>query len=262
MTSNESKHAQGFIGKKVRDLRKARGLSQGHLGNILGISQSSLSEIELGKGSFTAEQFIHILKFFNVGVSQFDRSPGDPGGAIPKALAAYGATHLAEDPNLLPSEQLARVDDVIRETLVEGENARALTALAPVFIRHIGQLNLHKLFVQFKDLHLENRYGWLIDNILEAILVSTQDAPTRSQLLALRRAENVLRTHRERVDLKGVPPNLIHEDWLGFPVASGKTKNEILKNLSDISRRWNILTTLKPEDFAKAIRENYAPDTH
>lgn len=262
MPSNGSKHAQGFIGKKVRGLRKARGLSQGELGNILGISQSSMSEIELGKGTFTAEQFIQILKFFNVGVGQFDPSPGDPGGAIPKALAAYGATHLAEDPNLLPSEHLARVDDVIRETLVEGENARAVTALAPVFLRHIGQLNLHKLFVQFKDLHLENRYGWLIDNILEAILISLQDAPHRGQLLALRRAENVLQAHRERIDLNGASTNQIHEDWLGFPVASSKTKNEILKNLSGVSKRWNIVTTLKPEDFAKAIRESYVPDTH
>jgi transcriptional regulator with XRE-family HTH domain len=251
-----------FIGKKVHDLRKARSLSQGELGQVLGISQSGLSEIELGRASFTAEQFIRVLKFFNVGIGHFDFSPGDPGGVIPKALAAHGATHLVEDPNLLPSENLARVDATIRETLVEAENARALAALAPVIIHHVGQLNLHKLYVQFKEFNLENRYGWLIDNVLEAIQVALKEAPPRRQRLALSKAANVLQAHRERINPNDGPPNLLHEDWLGLPAASTKTKNEIQKNRSDLSRRWNILTALQVEDFARAIRESYVPDSH
>ena len=254
--------ARSFIGKKVRDLRKGRGLSQGDLGKVLGLSQSSLSEIELGQSSLSAEQFIQILKFFNVPASQFDPAPGDSGGALQKALAAHGATHLVEDPNLLPSEHLARVDVIVRETLVAGENPRALTALAPVIIGNIGRLNLPQLFVRFKEFNLENRYGWLIDNVLAAIALTLKDPQPRKQALALSKAGNVLQHHRDHFRPRDTTRDLHDEDYLGVPIASPKTKNEILRNRSEISKDWNILTTIQVEDFAKAIKESHVPDTH
>jgi len=261
-TNNKETPTRGFIGKKVRDLRKGRGLSQGDLGKILGASQSSLSEIELGHSSLSAEQFIQILKFFNVPASHFDPAPGDSGGAIQKALAAHGANHLFEDPNLLPSENLARVDSIIRETLVSGENPRALTALAPVIIRNIGQINLAKLFVQFKDYNLENRFGWLIDNILSAIALTLKDAPPRKEALALLKAANVLQGHRDRIYARDTAHDIPYEDYLGLPIASAKSKNEVLRNRSEISEAWNILSTIRVEDFVKAIQESHAPHPH
>jgi transcriptional regulator with XRE-family HTH domain len=254
--------ARRFIGKRLRDLRKARGLSQGDLGRILGLSQSSLSEIELGQTSLSAEQFIQVLKFFNVPASHFDHAPGDSAGAIQKALAAQGATHLVEDPALLPSEHLAQVDAVVRETLVAGENPRALAALAPVIIRHIGQINLPQLFVRFRDYHLENRYGWLIDNVLGAITLTREGELSRKQALALAKAATVLQNHRERIQPRESGQALLGEDYLGVPIATARTKNEVLRNRSEISRAWNILTTIQVEDFAKAIKESYVPDTH
>jgi transcriptional regulator with XRE-family HTH domain len=253
---------RGFIGNKVRDLRKGRGLSQGEFGKILGLSQSTLSEVELGQTSLSAEQFIQILKFFNVPASHFDPAPGDSGGAIQKALAAHGANHLVEDPNLLPSENLTRVDSIVRETLVSGENPRALTALAPVIISNIGQINLPKLFVQFKEFSLENRYGWLIDNILGAIALTLKDAPPRKQALALAKAANVLQNHRDHIYARDNAHDILYEDYLGLPIASPKTKNEVLRSRSEISTDWNILTTIRVEDFAKAIQESHVPDTH
>ena len=246
----------------MRDLRKGRGLSQGALGKILGLSQSSLSEIELGQGSLSAEQFIQLLKVFNVPASHFDPAPGDPGGAIQKALAAHGANHLVEDPDLLPSENLARVDSIIRETLVSGENPRALTALAPVIIGNIGQINLPKLFAQFKDYNLENRYRWLIDNLLGAIAITLKDVLPRKRTLALSKAANLLQNHRDRIHARGTTQDTLYEDYLGLPIASPKTKNEVLRDRSEISTAWNILTTIQVEDFANAIKESYAPDTY
>jgi transcriptional regulator with XRE-family HTH domain len=254
--------ARGFIGRKVRDLRKGRGLSQGDLAQILDLSQSSLSEVELGQSSLSAEQFLQVLKFFNVPASHFDAAPGASGGALQKALAAHGATHLVEDPDLLPSEQLARVDEVIRETLIAGENPRAVTALAPVIIRNIGQINLAKLFVRFKEFHLEGRYGWLIDNILGAIALTLKDVSPGKQALALAKAASVLREHRDRFCATPAAGEGPGEDYLGVPIASAKTKNEVLRNRSELSKTWNILTTLQVEDFAKAIRESHAPVTH
>jgi transcriptional regulator with XRE-family HTH domain len=251
-----------FIGTKLRDLRKGRGLSQGELGKILGLSQSTLSEVELGQTSLSAEQFIQILKFFNVPASHFDPAPGDSGGAIQKALAAHGAHHLVEDPDLLPSENLTRVDAIVREALVSGENPRALTALAPVIISNIGQINLPKLFVQFKEFGLENRYGWLIDNILGAIALTLKEAPPRKQALALSKAANVLQNHRDHVCARETAHDILYEDYLGLPIASPKTKNEVLRDRSEVSADWNILTTIQVQDFAKAIQESHVPDAH
>jgi transcriptional regulator with XRE-family HTH domain len=254
------KSARGYIGIKLRALRKERGLSQGGLASILGTSQSSLSEVELGNGSLSAEQLIEVLKFFNVPVSHFDPAPGDRGGALQKALAAHGAAHLAEDPSLLPSEGLLQVDAVIREALVSGENPRTLTALAPVIIHNVGRINLPKLFVQFKEFGLEGRYGWLVDNILAAIAMVLEQAPPRRQGLALTKAANLLQGHRDWI-LAKIDRNDF-EDYLGLPIASSRTKNDVLRNRSEISSTWNILTTIQVEDFAKAIQEGYVPDPH
>jgi hypothetical protein len=169
---------------------------------------------------------------------------------------------LVEDPDLLPSENLARVDSIVRETLVSGENPRALTALAPVIISNIGQINLPKLFAQFKDYNLETRYGWLIDNVLGAIALILKDAPPRKQALALTKAANLLQNHRDWAYASDTAHDILHEDYLGLPIASAKTKNEVLRNRSEISETWNILTTIQVEDFAKAIQESHVPDTH
>jgi transcriptional regulator with XRE-family HTH domain len=258
LDKKSARSTRGFIGHQLRDLRKGRGLSQGQFGAILGISQSSLSEVELGNTSLSAEEFIQVLKFFNVPASHFDPAPGDASGAVQKALAAHGAAYLVEDPDLLPSENLAQVDAVIRETLVSGENPRALTALAPVIIHNIGRLNLAKLYVQFKEFSLEDRYGWLIDNILAAIALVLKEAPPRKQALALAKATNLLQGHRDRVFTRVGPHDF--EDYLGLPIASPKTKNEVLRNRSEISKAWNILTTIQVEDFAKAIKGCHGHD--
>ena len=112
------------IAQKVRSLRKKRGVSQGELARLLQFSPSRLCEIEKGKGSFSAEQLIFLLKFFNVPLSHFETSPADPGDAIQKALAHYGAEHLVENRDLLPSERLEQLDTVIRETLLDAGSAR------------------------------------------------------------------------------------------------------------------------------------------
>jgi DNA-binding XRE family transcriptional regulator len=62
---------RAHISRVVRDLRKERGWTQAELAGKLGLSQSRLSEVERGDGSFTAEQFLQILRLFNVAVDRF-----------------------------------------------------------------------------------------------------------------------------------------------------------------------------------------------
>ena len=56
---------------KVRELRTERRWTQAVLAEKLGLSPARLSEIERGGGSFTAEQFLEVLRLFNVNVDAF-----------------------------------------------------------------------------------------------------------------------------------------------------------------------------------------------
>jgi transcriptional regulator with XRE-family HTH domain len=254
--SGESE-TRAYIGAQVRALREARELSQEQLGERLHISRDRLAEIELGRGSLSAEQFLHLLKFFNVPASRFDPAPTDISLAIQKAIEAHGASHLVAPPAILPSERLASIDAAIREALIEGEHSRVVAGLAPVLISHIGLINVPKLFVQFRDYHLENRLGWLIDNTIAACEVMLQESPPRAQKRALLGTVNVLRGHRDRFFAGGAAIEPPYEDYLGLPVVSLETKQLILRDRSEISRTWNILTILQVEDFVSAIRQGW-----
>ena len=246
-----------WIARTVRELRLARGMTQSHLARLLLLSQSRLSEIESGQGSFSAEQFIRILRTFNVPVSRFDRGPRDVADSLQKALARLGAAHLVEDPDVLPSEQLENVESVIRETLVEGGAARALTALAPVLVNHLHRVNLSKLFSQFKDYGLERRFVWLIENITRAVHESLGEPWPRSYTIRLKQTETELEGFREwLLDAVAVRDSNPHEDTLGLPVVSSKTRDEIREEASDLSKRWSILTPIQVEDFVRALRDS------
>src|SRR5690606_20715571 len=117
------------------------GWTQAELSKQLQLSQSRLSEIERGAGSFTAEQLLLLLKLFNVTASDFVSERGDQDLRIQNALARLGASHLQESVEVLPSEHLRDVHAVVREALVDG-TPRIVTALAPVLVRNASRLHL------------------------------------------------------------------------------------------------------------------------
>src|SRR3989338_3410321 len=125
--------AQKIIAPIIKKARLGRGLSQAELAEKIGITQSRLSQIENGNGSFSAEQLITLSKFFNLPISTFDPDkPADPEAQLRNSLARLGASQLKEQPNLLPSEKLGDVYNVICETLVGGASSRLIAALVPV----------------------------------------------------------------------------------------------------------------------------------
>jgi hypothetical protein len=69
-------------------------------------SQSRLSEIESGGGSFTAEQFLLLLRLLTVGARHFSSERRDMDAELQNALTRLGADHLQEVPDVLPSERL------------------------------------------------------------------------------------------------------------------------------------------------------------
>ncbi|RLB53962.1 MAG: hypothetical protein DRI34_12695 [Deltaproteobacteria bacterium] len=246
-----------IIATRVRELRKQRRWTQAEFARRLGLSQSRLSEIERGAGSFTAEQFLTILSLFNVTVTDFaPELASDPEAELQKALTRLGATHLRENENVVPSEFYDDPGVVVRETLVVG-SPRLLTALGPVLVLHVDHIQLRKLHARLAELGLERRLGWLIDNVLEAIRSELKHALPRLWTKRYRRAAIVLDTFLEyaRASSPKQSNDAVGPDILDPSIRTKRTLEEVKAASSPISRRWNIVTGLQPEDFLHALGE-------
>ncbi len=240
------------IAGRVRRLREERRWTQAELSRRLGLSQSRLSEIERGQGSFTAEQFLTILKLFNVSVTHF-ASERRPSAELQNSLARLGAGHLQESADVLPSDLLDRVGDVVREALITADSPRHVTALAPVLVRNVDRVSFQRLGGQFIEAGLERRLGWLLENTLEAVRHELTQNLSREWTLLYRRAEVVLGAaptlnRPPRSDVADSP------DVLDPDILSTKTLEEVKANRSSISRRWGIASNLQLDDFSAALK--------
>jgi transcriptional regulator with XRE-family HTH domain len=256
-----------IISAKVKDLREQRRWTQAELSKRLGLSQSRLSELERGQGSFTAEQLLTILALFNVSVSEFSAHKR-PSAQIQNALARFGANHLAESEDILPSDRFDQVANLVREVLAAAQSPRHITSLAPVLIRNINNVSLKKLEAQFIEIGLQRRFAWLVANTLEAIRAELSRELARKWAILYRRAEVVLAAFLNE------PARSRHSaarrsqsrratralDILDPDIASTKTLREVQGSLSPISQRWGIATAIKPEDFIEALRAARAAD--
>jgi transcriptional regulator with XRE-family HTH domain len=239
------------IAKRTRELRTARKLTQGDLAARIGLSQSRLSEIEHGKGSFTAEQFVLLQRLFNVtshdlaGVSQDARSE------LQNALARLGALHLQES-DVLPSERLERAHDAIREAIIDG-TPRLLTSIAPVLVRHGSELNLFRLDGELEKVGLDRRFGWVVENTYEAVRKLRERRPRIDPLL--RQAEANLHIYMlfRDTDTQRARRSSAPLDVLDRSIRTSQTIDEVQKQSSDISRRWRIVTAIRPDDFVQAL---------
>lgn len=240
------------IASKVRDLRKVRRWTQAELSKRLHLSQNRLSEIERGAGSFTAEQLLVILKLFNVPLSYFAPSAErDDTAELQNALARLGALHLQERDDLLPIERLDEVNDVIREAVVNGA-PRLVTAIAPVLVRNANQVNPRKLDARLAEAGLETRLGWVVENTMEAVNGELDGSLPRPWAQLYRRAVVVLEMFLESLPARSRKP--ASADILDSQIRTKKTLDEVRAAASPISRRWGIVTGLKPTDFATALK--------
>jgi len=246
------------ISNKVRELRKKRGLSQTALAQRLGLSQARLSIIEKGDGSFSAEQFLEILRIFNVSPQAFWTGKKDVQGDLQNALARHGALHLVEDSELLPSDQLEEVEGTVREVLLAGDDPRQVAALAPVLAWNVANLNLNRLWARFVEYGLENRLGWALENAAEAIHSVVPSLAGKEQN-NLRKAEGALRNFLARKHPPQVPENSItvELDVLDGIGLSNKTTSNLWANASPVSHRWLVVTALQVEDFINALLSSF-----
>jgi transcriptional regulator with XRE-family HTH domain len=220
------------------------------LAKQLGLSQARLSEIESGDGSFTAEQLLALLRLFNVPIEHFAHGAQGHDADLQNALARLGAHHLQESTEVLPSERLKEVGDVVRETLL-CDSPRLLTALAPVVVRN--GINLPRVHAQLIEAGLDRRLPWLIANAREAVSHELAGQGLLARWApAYRRAEVVF---GEFLRTLPAPPEGAPLDILDSRIRSPKTVQEVLASSSAISRRWRIVTRLQVKDFVRALRE-------
>jgi transcriptional regulator with XRE-family HTH domain len=244
------------IAAKVRELRESRRWTQKDLAGRLGLSQSRLSEIERGDGSFTAEQFLVLLRLFNVGASHFTTESGSPDLALQNVLARLGAAHLQESEDALPSEKLEDVHAAIREAVVNGA-PRMVTALAPVFVRNAERLNLVKLYADLERAGLERRLGWSVANTLAAIeLIRVSGGESREWSRLISRAAVTLRRFLDFIGAESPGDGARHmaPDVLDANIRSRRSLDSVLHSRTVISKQWNIASALKVEDFLEALK--------
>ena len=247
------------IATKVRELRLAQKLTQTELAKRLFITQNRLSELERGDGSFTAEQFLELLRLFNVMPSDFVQDARQHDLALQNALAHLGAVHLQEN-ELVGASTLREIHDVVREVLLDG-SPRLVTALAPVIVLHAGLVNLPKLYAELHRLGFERRLIWLVENTLDALttLASESGSDAKRWLKLKRRAEVPFRMFLELASARGQesawegPP-----DRLDATIRTMKTLEQVKRSASPSSTRWGIVTSLQPEDFIQALRASHA----
>lgn len=249
------------IATKVRELRLARNLTQRELATRLHISQNRLSEIEHGGGSFTAEQFLELLRLFNVTASDFVEDARDHSLELQNALARLGATHLQESA-IVASAALEGVHAVVRAALLDG-GPRLITALAPVLANHAGTLNLLKLYAELHELGLERRLAWVVENTVAALdtLANESGSAAKGWSKLKRRAEVPFRLFVDVV----APRTEIHgwktaPDPLDPTIRSLRTLEEVKRSASKLSERWGVATSLQPDDFVQALRASRAAD--
>lgn len=256
--NNPKVKARREIGLALKALREARLLSQAELAKRLDISQAGLSKIERGESSLNTEDFLEVLRIFNVPASHFypKQYKGDHESVLQNALARLGADHLYENDSL-PSENLEQVNQVIREVLVDGRNPRHLVALAPVIVAQISRIHLNKLWAEFINLGLERRLGWLLENTLEALKLAPRPK-NHTSAWNYRRAETVLQQFTNNIQAQGISPEgALLQDVIGTSATTSKTLNSLESNASSISREWGILSPIQVQDFVDALKASH-----
>jgi len=244
--SHKEEELRVRIGAKLRELRLGRAFTQSEFAAHLGISQASLSKIERGVRSLTAEQLIEVLRFFNVGVSEFVPEPS-VSKSLMAALSRFGAFHLLAPDDVVLRAEHTSPSSVVLSVLVNPSSGRFVTALAAVLVWSIDQIPLPALLLSLENVGAPGRLPWLMENVVKALDVCPRSAD-RVWRLRRKRAHWVLTDTLSRLTPRvGLP------DPFEPGIRTMKTHQAVWSRASVVSRRWGIISALKEEDFADAL---------
>lgn len=259
MTVSEIDHYRRAIASKLRRLRQEHRRTQARTARLLGVSQNWLSDVELGKGSLSAEQFLLILKSFNVTADYFDPNRGDNPSQVRNALVRLGARHLREMPGLPAAPRLDRPEEAVYEALAWADSPDYLTALAPVLAERAPSLNFSEIRARLATLGCERRLGWALENVHEAMLREEGDRLAPAWKSKYARARGSVRAVLDPW-LPAAEASPALDDVLDKDVLSDETIEQLRLASSGISARWSILTRIETDDFSRALRYARAAD--
>jgi len=249
----EKKNIRKQIAHTIKQARRNRRLTQQELANRIGVSQSRFSDIENGKITLSAEQFVQLATYLNIPLDEFAKGSTDEAKQLQNALARHGGSKLRET-EVLPSSEFGKVDDVILKTLLNALNARHIVSLAPVTINNIEQINLKSLENRLYTMGLQNRWLWLIASILSAVRSRLNEYVPRRIRLKYKRVELILSNYLSY-------PELLHRvtasspDMLDRTIVSHKSFALINRSRDELASKWNIVTRINNNDFISALKD-------
>ncbi len=195
-----------------------------------------------------AEQFLMVLRIFNVSINEFVR-PLPTELDLRNALARLGATHLQESAHGLPSGQLDEVHRVVKEALVDA-SPRVVTAIAPVLVNNASLINFWKLAEGLESIGRQRRVPWVVENTSAALELLGTRNPGLAASHRYRAAQVRFEMFAKSADRIAVTGEL---DVLDQTIGSIETLRDVTRTRSSISQRWAIVSALQPDDFADAL---------
>lgn len=78
---------QFHVGEKIRELRKARSLTQADLAARIGVQQSDLCRMEIGEYRVSLDILMKILGIFGMNIGEFFKEPEDAQGWEHEAIS-------------------------------------------------------------------------------------------------------------------------------------------------------------------------------
>lgn len=155
---------------------------------------------------------------------------------------------------MLPSSRIAHVNDVVLEVLADARNPRLVTALAPVLVARVDDVQLDLVATRLEALGLAHRLGWVVENTLAALEKRDEGQPTdRAALAQAHRARFKLETWLERTQPSAALAG--RDDILDASLRSRASSGRVSTWRSSISDRWGIFSSLTVDDFVTALRE-------
>jgi transcriptional regulator with XRE-family HTH domain len=245
------------LGRSLKKLRKARGLKQEDLFKFLGISQSQYSKIESGRASLTAEQFLQLVKRFNLSLADFlPQRESNEEALLQNALIRLGANHLREIPDITPSDKFESANEVISYALLTAPSARLITALGPVLVKNYNKVNFNLIEEKLGRSKLERRLGWLIDSIILSLDKRLGENPISRDLDFIYGRALKFFDRKRHIPEFYLTSSTTQEDDLDPDLTSSKTLESVKKKRDAIARKWGIVTRITSDDFYRAIKDS------
>lgn len=246
------------LGQSLKKLRKARGLKQEDLYNLLKISQPQYSKIETGRASLTAEQFLQLIKRFNLSLGDFlPPKKSDEEAALQNALIRLGANHLREIPDIIPSDKFESTNEVISYVLLTAPSARLITALGPILVKNYNKVNFNLIEERLGRSNLERRLGWIFDAIIESLDKRLGEPSISADLdFIYGRALQFFDRKRRVPEFYPTLSTTKKDDDLDPDLTSSKTLESVKKKRDAVARKWGIVTRITSDDFYRAIKDS------